>query len=83
LGAARLGQRQCSGTLPGGFAGPGGEAEMPVGRFPGLVVRWEAPVEIYIRDLELEVGRDCSGRQDGLRAHIYISLTRWQVRCRI
>ena len=39
---------------------PGGEAEMPVGRFPGLVVRWGAltSVEIYIRDLELEVGRD-------------------------
>jgi len=48
---------------------------MPVGRFPGLVVRWGGltSVEIYIRDLELEVGRDCSGRQYGLRANIYIS----------
>lgn len=54
---------------------PGGEAEMPVGRFPGLVVRWGAltSVEIYIRDLELEVGRGCTGRRYGLRANIYIS----------
>ena len=50
---------------------------MPVGRFPGLVVRWGGltsvtSVEIYIRDLELEVGRDCSGRRYGLRVNIYI-----------
>ena len=47
-------------SRPPAMCRPGGEAEMPVGRFPGLVVRWGAltSVEIYIRDLELEVGRD-------------------------